>query len=583
MSILAAATWCLALLASPQQPEPTVVIAGRVVDLRSEGVPVAEVWVRDVADPTKKLRRTMTDAEGYFRLSRVPTAEWYSVYSSKDGYCDGVGYASGASPTTAIEVHDATTVQGQLLGADGKPAAGIVVTAAPAGRALSRRQVQATTDEQGHFQLDRVPLGLSQICAWVPGKGLAELRHRVVGEDRIALSPTEHATTSFLVTVAGLPQEPAPEVVLSWRPYRRGSYVELPPPLQRPMIRNGSWSCDGLPDWRYSVSVTATGWAFAPNEVDVKEGRGPHQLGFVATAIASKGDAAGGVRCPAVVTDAQGKPVAGVTLVLRKSNGGTRATATTDAVGHCTFDSPLAAGTKVIVYSTSDAWVIDQEKVDGLIGSHDRRFLEDHECTVDPDHTLQVRVIPATSVRGRLLRKDGHPAALVSVQLEEERSSAWPNWLSFAYATTDRDGNFVFARLHHSKANVRLLVEGVDGYATSEPFAIATVGQEVKVPDLTITPPASVAGVVTDAAGKPAPGVTVWLRDWDIAAGRQRSGSVTEVVTDRLGRYRFLGVPIGGAYLELVQDEDGHQMRRVVEPFEVEAAEAYVFDISVEN
>src|SRR5690606_20214122 len=149
------------------------------------------------------------------------------------------------------------------------------------------------------------------------------------------------------------------------------------------------------------------------------------------------------------------------------------------------------------------------------------------------------------SVRGRLLHEDGRAAALVSVQLEEERSSAWPQWSAFAYATTDRDGNFVFPRLHHSKANVRLLVEGVHGYATSEPFAIAALGQNVKVPDLTMALPASIGGVVKDAAGKPAPGVTLWLRDWDIAAGNQRSGSVTEVVTDRLGRYRFLGVPIG--------------------------------------
>src|SRR5690606_12728028 len=248
MSILAAATWCLALLASPQQPEPTVVIAGRVVDLRGEGVPVAEVWVRDAADPTKKLRRTMADAEGYFRLSRVPAADWYSVYVGKDGYSEGIGYPRGANPTTTIEVHHATTVHGQLLGVDGKPVAGVVVTAAPAGRALTRRQVQATTDEQGQFQMERVPLGLSQLCAWVPGAGLVELRHRVVGEDHIVLSPTEHATTSFVVTVDGLPKESAPEVVLSWRPYRRGSYVELPPPLRRPVIRNGAWSCDGLPD-----------------------------------------------------------------------------------------------------------------------------------------------------------------------------------------------------------------------------------------------------------------------------------------------------------------------------------------------
>jgi hypothetical protein len=49
-----------------------------------------------------------------------------------------------------------------------------------------------------------------------------------------------------------------------------------------------------------------------------------------------------------------------------------------------------------------------------------------------------------------------------------------------------------------------------------------------------------IEGVVFDAEhGRP--GVRVWLRDWDLAKGGQRSGSVTEVITDRRGRYRFLG------------------------------------------
>ena len=124
-----------------------------------------------------------------------------------------------------------------------------------------------------------------------------------------------------------------------------------------------------------------------------------------------------------------------------------------------------------------------------------------------------------------------------------------------------------------------MLVEGLHGAATSESFSLADIGGDVRLPDLLLTPPASVEGVVKDADGKPQPGVTIWLRDWDLNTGRQASGSVTEVITDKLGRYRFLGVPPGGAWLQLVKSEQDRNKAVVVEPFEVEPGKIYTFDI----
>ena len=589
MSLIATTTCLLSLLAwpqqpppqtpAPQQPDPTVVVAGRVVDLRGEGVPVAEVWFADPKNGDHKLLRTTTDAEGYFRLSRVPVAKSYKIWASSEDRTESFAFARGTNPTTTMELHDATTVNGQVLGADGKPVAKTIVTAAPAGRALSRRQIQATTDQDGRFELKRVPLGLSQVSAWVAGVGLAELHHRVVGKDNVQLAAEAQATTSFAITVDGLPKEGGPEFTLRWRPYRRGSYVELPPPFKRPIIHHGSWSCEGVPDWDYVISIGATGWTFQPDQVRAKAGKGPHQLGFVATRLAADDSAPPGIPCPAMVTDQNGKPVAGVDFAFRKSNSTLRATATSDQEGRLTFHSPVAVGTKVIVYSTSDAWVTDQVKTADMYGSHDRRFLEDHECVVDPNKTLKLRVIPATRVRGRLLRTDGQPAAYVTVQLEEDARNRLPRWMTFTRATTDRNGNYAFAGLHHSPEGVRVLVEGLHGAATSESFSLADIGGDVRLPDLLLTPPASVEGVVKDADGKPQPGVTIWLRDWDLNTGRQASGSVTEVITDKLGRYRFLGVPPGGAWLQLVKSEDDRNKAVVVEPFEVEPGKIYTFDI----
>ena len=66
----------------------------------------------------------------------------------------------------------------------------------------------------------------------------------------------------------------------------------------------------------------------------------------------------------------------------------------------------------------------------------------------------------------------------------------------------------------------------------SDGFSIAEVGSRVQVPPLELAPPAIVEGVVRDENGGLVPGVAVWLRDWDLDRNGQRSGAVTEVITE---------------------------------------------------
>lgn len=589
MPLITATVCLLALQASPQQPTTktattktaTVIIGGRVVDMRGAGVPVAEVWIKDPDNQDKSLRHTVTDAEGFFRLPRVPDARSRWVFAVADGYCVGSG-STNSKLLANILVHEATTIRGVVHNVAGDPVAGIAITMCPIGRTLRRRQVSGTTDKHGQFTIERVPLGPAHVCAWVPGEGLAELAPRIRGNDELLLQASSAPTTAFAITVDGLPSVDSPEITVAWSPYRSGSYTILPPPHMRPTFRGKSWTAEGLPDWSYTVRLRAEGWSFLPSETRVKPGQGPHKFSFQATRLSEPDKEDSGVRCNAVVKDANDDPVAGVPFVLRQSNGGAKATAVSDAKGGLVFDSPLAPGTKVIVIATSDHWVIDQDKTTDMFGASDRRFVEWHECIVDPQRLLQLRVVPAMNVTGRLLRHDGRAAAFTDLQLETCRDGmdiSHPRWTKFAYATTDLDGDYAFKRLHHSPPDVRIVVDSLLGSATSEPFSFAKVGDKIKVPDIKLSAPATIEGVVRDTNNKPAPGATVWLRKWDLVGNRQRSGSITEVVTDRRGRYRFLGVEIGGAYLQLVVDPKLFRHRQVVEPFDVEAGKTYTFDI----
>ena len=183
---------------------------------------------------------------------------------------------------------------------------------------------------------------------------------------------------------------------------------------------------------------------------------------------------------------------------------------------------------------------------------------------------------------GRLLRADGRPAAFVSVHLEESSHNRLPHWMAMGYATTDRDGNYRFPRLHHIDALLRAHCESTLGEWVGEPFDLSKPGTVVKLPDAKLGEPATIEGVLRDAQQQPVGGVRVWLRDWDMARQTQRSGSLVETLTDAQGRYRFLGVPLGGAWLELLTDpSERHASTKAVEPFEVEAGKTYAFDLQL--
>jgi hypothetical protein len=193
---------------------------------------------------------------------------------------------------------------------------------------------------------------------------------------------------------------------------------------------------------------------------------------------------------------------------------------------------------------------------------------------VDPTTTLELRAVPACTVTGQVLLADGNPAAFVDVYIEDWSQNRWPDWMGFDQTTTARDGTFLLAGLHHIDGQVRVAIKGASGSACSEPFAIGSSGTTMGVPPVKLSSPAVVEGTVVDGHEHPAPGVCVWLRDWDFAKGSQKSGSVVEAVTDRQGRYRFVGVPPGGAWLQLRMD-DSNPKGRAVEPFEIEPGHTY--------
>ncbi len=568
---------CFALAAIGQQPAllgGNGLVEGRVVDMRGEGVQAARVRVVRHDDPTKALAQAIADGEGCFRLAKVPELRQLQVHAEADGFCTGVEQLGSNPRAVMVSMQHAVVVRGTLKNRRGEPVADAIVRATPHCRSLLLVRCDARTDRDGRFELAAVPLAPMEFTAWVAGDGLARQVLHVASACELDLQPNVPSTTSLTVEVKGLPAD-APPVELQLWPYVDGRASNLPPPIDRVRAdATGRWQLTGVPDWGYSVTPSSPTFAFEPDSVDVKAGQGPHTITFTATPLGATS-----LVCRAVVRDAAGKPMAGLPFRMRGPASVAFAEATSDADGRLAFASPLAKGAEAMIYTTDEAWVIDQDKEIG--GLPDRSFMTSHSFRVDPAEQLSLRVIPACSAHGRLLLADGRPAALVTVAMQIQ-SNGTPKWMAMSWAATDRDGMFRFVGRHHLAEPVRLHVDGRAGSCDGEPFQLAEPGTKHAAGELRLQEPATIEGVVRDAQGRPVPGVCVWLRDWDLARNRQASGNVLETLTDRDGRYRFVGVPAGGAWLQrFVGTSAKHPRERAVEPFEVEAGKGYTFDLEL--
>ena len=576
---------------------PTVVLEGRVVDLRGEGVPLATVWVTTREEPDAQLARNIADGEGWFRIGKVPPREHWTLRATSDGRSIGEAETSSADAPTVVRVHDAATLRGVLRNRAGQPVAGAIVRffsrtrvvqgGGPGGesdvaaivRSFSRTRVvcdtgnAAATDAHGAFTVAKVPLGPTHLCAVVPGEGLFTLATLVTADGEVTLAPVIGSRTSIAITLAGLPTDAAARVRVSLRP-KNGS-TQFPPPWERPAVTaDGRCLLADLPDDDYVVRLESPTHMFVPREQTVKETRGPHDLKFTAV---DRERVAGSWR--AVVRDAAGQPLSGVRLAIATWGGLPVSEATSAADGVLTFQLREPAGTEVVVRSLDDRWTLDQQKTTPMRGVYDRCLLDEHECTVELSRPLDLRAVPATSVQGRVRLADGRPAAFVVVELEAYTGNAFLEWTTFEKVTTDREGNYRFRCLHHLGPQARIKVESTVGAGASDPFSMSEAGAKVVVPEWKLSQPAILEGVVSGPTGKPAPGVRILLSDWDSARGLPRCLRVVEVITDRLGRYRFVGVPPGEARLQVCANDRG--TGDGVDPVEVEAGKRYTVDLRV--
>ena len=570
--MLPTALLVLASLASaPQQAAPqedTTRVRGRVVDMRGEGVPAASIQISDWLTPDKVLTTTATDGEGYFLSGKVKKRGGFQVHCSAEDRCNAIVYAK-PDRTTYVVVHDAVTVTGTLHDRAGKPIAGALIRSSYEGRGLFNTISDGHTDEHGKFTLHAVALGYNRFSTWIDGAGLTEVRRKVDGPCEVALVESNEATTSMTIKIAGLPEDFAEHIAITLLPYDNGNLMYLPPPMRKPTT-NGKWHADHLPDWNYTMYLQHPEFSFEPNRVQRKRASGPHEVRFVARKLKTELQ-----DCEASVVGPNQQPLENVTMRLSRRNGSDPADATTDGNGELTWQTTLRAGTKIKIQPRDENWVTAFIERGDRFNRVFKRSNNSNQGTLTATNRFEVTLAKACQVAGRVVLADGRPAGMLAVRLEYHREGQWPKWQAYDHASTARDGTFTFRQLPATADQLRLAADTPIGSVQSEAFFLKESGMRVQLPEARLSAPAIIEGVVLDATQQPMPGVTIWLREWDMQKNTLKNGSVTEVISDRLGRYRFVGVPLGGAGLQLVRAGETAGMKAVGDAFGVAEGNTY--------
>lgn len=446
---------------------------------------------------------------------------------------DGTVSAADAPPPLLVRVTDG----------DGKPVPGATVRATQRSH-LDKPEVQlpvarTETAADGTARLSGLPAD-GTLLVLVENQGHApELRSLVADttrEIRIALLPGG-LLVGQVVDEKGRPV-PGAEVELAGSPFEdwEGEHPRFLDHQATHRTRTGPagrFRFRDLPDGRFELTIRHAEHATLVVDRPV-EGRTTGRLG---TFVLQRGKALEGT-----VTGGDGLPVAGARIwALLRSDLGTKgfpAPFTTTA-GDGTFAVPHRGEGAML-------WVC----ADG--------FLEESAPIHFPEEPVQVRLLPAGLVRGRVLGRDGSPVAGAMVRADRADGAMGSTGPRIATpcphgepVTTDAEGRFELSRLWPAWYTVSAGAPGLMS-ATSSPTRVDD-GEPVEV-ELHFQEGSTVSGRVASPDGRPVPGADVWI---------SLESSLTALKTQADGSFRIEGVAAGRASLMARADGYDSTQRKI--------------------
>lgn len=518
--------------AGQQQAAPATgrqFLDGLVLDGLGDPIPAVEVRVgvdgemrpeRGGAAPA----RGCSDGDGRFRL-RLPAGDAELSFHRRGYTVARLPWRHVTrSPVLRVALEDAADLRGRVLDPDGAPVAGARVLATAIGF-----RTDTTTAADGSYHLTALPLRqLNLFALGTAGRAEHRLGLRADGRADLQLGGTAGRA---LVLVTGLPAD-----------LPRTSCMRVFGPDPAAVIDGGRTALrpDATAELRLQTScfasLEAPGYRTEPSTLWLRPGSNqqlhakPAELPTVTGKLRWLG----------------GGPAIGMEVVLRDRSGQLLATAITGELGsfHALAKLPRklfeAAGARVGIRLGAGAMIADGE-----------RTFRDGCCWVlcDPTQPISLQLEPAATLRQRLVDARGEALAFAEVTVVDGQGEADHRPLLSAW--TDGDGRL---DLDLPTGALRLLAVSPRGAVLAAEWQ-ANAGSEGPVWEPVRC--GSVEGVLLDEAGEPVPGIEILVASVALQVGGNDAAVRQSAVvrTDRGGRFRCRGLPIGDWTLATLGDE----------------------------
>jgi protocatechuate 3,4-dioxygenase beta subunit len=428
---------------------------------------------------------TVTDADGLYHFSGLPTSGVYNVAASKLHYTFSTPQSFTTPPHDVradfTATHDRFAVSGRLTDDEGRALANVTVALG------GSRSATTTTDTDGNYSFNGLAAGGDYTVTpsltsfvFIP----ASLSFTDISGDCLA----DFTGTPTVRSIIGM-------VVNSNNTGLEGIKVTLSGSRSATTTTDasGNYRFDRLPvGASYMVTASQLGYVFAPASRSFDNLNADQYAGFIATFVEYK---IGGR-----VAKSDGAGVSGVAVAL---SGSQSASATTDASGNYSFANVALGGDYTITLSKTDYTFNPTRRTFTALGAN---------------QTADFTATPGTHAMAGHITEGGKALAGVLVTLSGSRG---------ATATTDANGDYSFTSLPSD--GIYTLTPGKAGYIFTPPSQTFDSPTSDRTANFAASPDSyRIAGRVTEnGAG---------LGGASVALTGSQSATAT---TDAVGNYSF--------------------------------------------
>ena len=510
----------------------TGVVEGIVRGPLGEPMPNAEVLATRGFRGSDVIARTRSDGTGMFVIGGLAADGSYEMQAKVDGYTvSSVPVELTAERREAraeLRVYEANTVRGRVIDDSGEPVAGafVLATADYANLVGGLVPQECTTDEEGRFELDAVPIGSSVVRAYSPGFEMRQYWLDEVDDVEVELRLLRRSGAHMEIRIYGLAADVLGDVLLYTNPR-----CAMPRVLEqlRP-DEQGVATMTGLPRMTWNVRPELAGHVFDP---PVWRAAGPvdeHAPRFTVVkddAYTLFGD----------LRDLDGAAIGRQRLRVLSRDRRPVGEIVVGEDGVFETNVALVRGQPFRLVIDDSAWVLLPAARQQLWDSRPGEWTGVADDRVEVGVAL--RAVPAAKVAVQVVDGSGRPAPFQTVTLQVEHPLR--GWMPRAHTTTGRDGRGVFSQLVGTGDDRRVRVEGTLGAGASDVFEVRAAA--VEAVEVVLAEAGSVVGRVV-RSGEPVGGVCVSFAEIDFRGTKLVRSAV---LADRAGRFAFPAVVAGKA------------------------------------